>query len=228
MDRAGRPKIGGSVDVIEGPPSRIDPNQFIRRHEAHAKRWMIGQLLYFQFVRLKETFHDGQTVSMTEGVHRMQTIWKLGHHQIGFTLYREEVPDGDRIEKRHVTGYGKHRCRHRLLQSGIETAQASTARDEIPPDRHISVERRTVLGNDDNDRLKDRPQNRETVLIERFLSDGQEALILSHSATFSPRQEHACHIGNHWDPPYSFTKKQEGVGFPTPSVVLSHRDPDAN
>ena len=68
-ERAAR--IGGSVDVIEGPPSRIDPNQFIRRHEAHAKRRMIGQLLYFQFVRLNETFHDGQTASMIEGVHRM-------------------------------------------------------------------------------------------------------------------------------------------------------------
>ena len=56
MERAGRPKIGGSVDVIEGPPSRIDPNQFIRRHEAHAKRRMIGQLLYFQFVRPNESF----------------------------------------------------------------------------------------------------------------------------------------------------------------------------
>ena len=71
MERAGRPKIGGSVDVIEGPPSRIDPTQFIRRHEAHTKRRMIGQLLYFQFVRPNETFHDGQTASMIEGVHRM-------------------------------------------------------------------------------------------------------------------------------------------------------------
>ena len=50
---------------------------------------MIGQLLYFQIVPPNESFHDGQT-SLIEGVHRMQTIWKLGHHQIGFTLYREK------------------------------------------------------------------------------------------------------------------------------------------
>ena len=71
MERAGRPKICGSVDVIEGLPSRIDPNQFIRRHEAHAKRRMIGQMLNFQIVLPNETFHDGQAASMIEGVHRM-------------------------------------------------------------------------------------------------------------------------------------------------------------
>src|SRR5262249_12857441 len=103
-----------------------------------------------------------------------------------------EIADDERIYERHVTSHDKDMFGRCLLQSCIETTQASTVGNEVTDHRvRRALERRAVLGDDDHHLFKNCVEDLKTPLEQRLFSDQQVTLILSHSSTFSSRKEDA-------------------------------------
>lgn len=184
------------IDVIEGTGLRIETVQFFRQNDTHLERGMIRQPVNFEIPRLNQTFHHRQAAAPIQRMHRLKTVPQLGHDDIAFVFQTDKVPDGGRIEKRHVACRGKHPLRTGLLQSGIEPAQTSALGNQIPEDRRIGLDGGRILRHHHENMLKDGTEGRQTSHQERFFSDGKEALVPAHSAAFAAGQEDTRDIGN--------------------------------